>query len=97
MSKHLILVSVRTLKSRETEAGAVRLEAGLWTTRVAGRTEHREVRLSAIRARASLYLGFLMDTSQVYFCQATMGTPGRVSCDRSRNLKEKGDGGLGNM
>ena len=47
-------LTVRMAESRETEAGAVRSQAGLWTNTVAGSTEQGELRLPAIGARAFL-------------------------------------------
>jgi len=44
------LVSFRTVKLRETEAGAVRWQASLSTNIVAGSTKQRELRLPAIWA-----------------------------------------------
>ena len=53
-----VAVAAKTAEWRETEAGAVRSQAGLLTNRVAGSTEQRELRLPALGARAFLQLGF---------------------------------------
>ena len=46
------------VESGKTEAGAMRLQAGFLTNRVASSAEQRELRLSDIGAKAFLWLGF---------------------------------------